>query len=299
MVDLNDLPGGSTHCMAWRISADGSTVVGESDSASGREAFRWTQSGGMVGLGDLPGGNFKSIARGVSADGSVVVGEGSSTSGQEAFRWTQSGGMVELGVLSGCTNSVAMNVSADGLVVVGFCGSASGTEPFRWTQSTGMVRIGDNPAGQLFPPMALAASADGSMIVGVANLVRGAFIWDAAHGIRRLQTVLQTDYGLKVAGWRNFSAAFDISPDGSAIAGFGTNPSGQTEAFRAVLDVIPKLAISLSDANVNLAWSSNFPDFALESTGQVAGTWTPVPDVTGYSATLPVNAQSQFFRLRK
>ena len=37
-------------------SGDGSVVVGNTHNASGREAFRWTSAGGMVGLGDLPGG---------------------------------------------------------------------------------------------------------------------------------------------------------------------------------------------------------------------------------------------------
>ncbi len=49
-------------------------VGGAAISASGREAFRWTSGGGMVGLGDLPGGESDSEANGVSADGSVVVG---------------------------------------------------------------------------------------------------------------------------------------------------------------------------------------------------------------------------------
>ena len=47
---------------------------GWSDSASGREAFRWTSDGGMVGLGDLPGGEFTSYATGVSGDGIAVLG---------------------------------------------------------------------------------------------------------------------------------------------------------------------------------------------------------------------------------
>jgi uncharacterized repeat protein (TIGR03803 family) len=65
------------------------------------------------------------------------------------------------------------------------------------------------------------------------------------------------------------------------------------------LDLLPKLAISLNGTNVNLSWSTNYPDFTLESVGQLIGSWTPVPGVTGYSATLPVNAgTNQFFRLR-
>jgi probable HAF family extracellular repeat protein len=57
---LGDLPGGEFHSVAIGVSADGSVIVGPSDSASGYEAFRWTSDGGMVGLGDLPGGWFQS-----------------------------------------------------------------------------------------------------------------------------------------------------------------------------------------------------------------------------------------------
>ncbi|MBM3392142.1 MAG: hypothetical protein FJY34_09255, partial [Betaproteobacteria bacterium] len=98
---LGDLAGGNFESIAYGTSADGSVVVGRGESASGTEAFRWTQAGGMVGLGDLAGGIFHSVASGVSADGSVVVGNSESASGTEAFRWTQAGGMVGLGDLAG------------------------------------------------------------------------------------------------------------------------------------------------------------------------------------------------------
>ena len=72
------------------ISSDGLTIVGASSSPNaqpwplpspnsfftGMEAFRWTQSTGMLGLGDLAGGIFSSTASGASADGSVIVGAG-------------------------------------------------------------------------------------------------------------------------------------------------------------------------------------------------------------------------------
>ncbi len=55
---LGDLPGGRFSSYASGVSADGSVVVGSSESTAmfTVEAFRWTQSTGMVGLGDLPGG---------------------------------------------------------------------------------------------------------------------------------------------------------------------------------------------------------------------------------------------------
>ncbi len=98
---LGDLPGGGVLSVATGVNSDGLVVVGQSASASGNEAFRWTQVDSMVGLGDLAGGVFSSSANGVNSDGSVVVGRGISASGSEAFRWTQVGGMVGLGDLPG------------------------------------------------------------------------------------------------------------------------------------------------------------------------------------------------------
>jgi uncharacterized membrane protein len=58
MQGLGDLPGGTTESFAESVSADGLTIAGRGNSASGPEAFRWTSAGGMQGLGDLPGGVF-------------------------------------------------------------------------------------------------------------------------------------------------------------------------------------------------------------------------------------------------
>ncbi len=66
-VGLGDLVGGAYTSAAFDVSADGSVVVGRSESASGGEAFIWTVGDGMTGLGDLPGRDFESSARGVPA----------------------------------------------------------------------------------------------------------------------------------------------------------------------------------------------------------------------------------------
>lgn len=133
-VELGDLPGGNLLSIADAVSADGSVIVGTSNSASGFEAFRWTSGTSMVGLSDL-------------ADGSVVVGNGNNTSGPEATLWTSAGGMVGLGYLPGRdAESRAYGVSADGIVVVGQsqadnCSCSS--EAFVWTQSGGMQSLRD------------------------------------------------------------------------------------------------------------------------------------------------------------
>ena len=73
---LGDLPGGEHRSHACAVSADGKTVVGFSQSGSGREAFRWTREGGLQSLEDLPGGEMHAEASAVSAGGSVIVGAG-------------------------------------------------------------------------------------------------------------------------------------------------------------------------------------------------------------------------------
>ena len=57
-MGLGDLPGGDIESTANAVSADGLVVVGESESANDREAFRWTAGEGMIGLGDLTGDDF-------------------------------------------------------------------------------------------------------------------------------------------------------------------------------------------------------------------------------------------------
>src|SRR5262245_2164920 len=113
---LGDLPGGPVASMAWDASADGSVIVGGSNTAAGMEAFRWTSTGGMVGLGLPPGGSL-SQALGVSGDGSVIAGNSINAAGKnEAFRWTPSGGIVGLGDLPGGVfqSGATGGVSADG-----------------------------------------------------------------------------------------------------------------------------------------------------------------------------------------
>jgi len=142
MEGLGDLPDGDFQSFAYNTSANGSVVVGYGFSASGHEAFRWTNDSGMVGLGDLPGGGFVSGATCTSGDGSVVVGYGESASGIEAFRWTSGGGMVGLGDLpGGVFESWAYATSSDGSVIVGSGESSSGQGAFIWDSINGMRNL--------------------------------------------------------------------------------------------------------------------------------------------------------------
>jgi len=116
---LGYLPGGNFQSVGLAISADGTTVVGVSDSAQGsREAFRWSAADGLIGLGDLRDGFLESRASDVSGDGSVVVG---------ASFVPQ--------------NVVANDVSADGSVIVGDGVGAEMREAFIWDETHGMRTV--------------------------------------------------------------------------------------------------------------------------------------------------------------
>lgn len=132
--ELGYLPGGTDRSNAGGISADGMFVVGASDSSNGTEAFRWSESTGMVGLGDLPGGDFLSSASDVTDDGRTIVGWSVSKPNftpyleTEAFIWIESRGMLslksymgEIGItgLEDWTLLGANAVSGDGRVIVG------------------------------------------------------------------------------------------------------------------------------------------------------------------------------------
>ncbi len=233
------LPGGESSSVASGVSGDGSVVAGVSTSGlspSFGEAFRWTETTGLVGLGGLPGsGDPVSVPWGISADGEVVVGWALSENGREAFRWTESEGMVGMGDLpGGYFDSSATDVSADGSVIVGSALNPSVTS-FRWTAATGMVDLG-KPAGALGSE-AWGVSADGSVVVGDAALPGNIVptIWDESHGMRNLVDVL-VDLGLgsEMAGW-DLEQAIAVSADGTTIVGWGYNPAGDQEAWVAHL----------------------------------------------------------------
>ncbi|MFO0839131.1 MAG: PEP-CTERM sorting domain-containing protein [Phycisphaerae bacterium] len=217
-TQLGDLPGGVFYSVAGGISADGSVVVGSSDSTAGFEAFRWTSGGGMVDLGSLNASGF-SAAYAVSGDGATVTGE----SDLQGMRWTSGSGMVTLG-----TSTVyGLGASSDGAVIVGlFTNGSFQSEAFRWTSGSGVVGIGDLPGGA-FNSIANACSDDGSVIVGAGV---------SANGTEAFRWVSGVMTGLGDLPTGSFSStAYACSGDGSIVVGTGKvqTPSGSNdEGFR-------------------------------------------------------------------
>src|SRR5205814_1857724 len=111
----------------------------------------------------------------------------------------------------------------------------NGWEAFRWSSIEGMSGLGDLPGGE-FDSHARSVSANGSIIVGRASTIGGggtAFIWDSAHGMRSLQSVLN-DLGLNMTGWRLTDAL--VSGDGKVFTGNGINSDGDQQAWIATLN---------------------------------------------------------------
>jgi hypothetical protein len=143
-------------------------------SASGTEAFVWTQAGGMVGLGDLPGGAFSSNAAAASFSGNIIVGSATSDDGTQAVRWVN-GVIQPLGDLPGgafSSTAAAVGGTLNGNIVVGTATGPQGQRAFIWDQQSGMRDLGEylaalgvNMTGWRLDA-ATGISADGTVVVG-------------------------------------------------------------------------------------------------------------------------------------
>jgi uncharacterized protein (TIGR02145 family) len=241
----------SARSMAFNVSGDGSVVVGD----GGPEAFRWTQETGIEGLGVLPS-KTNSRAIDISKDGFVIIGQSYSLpawNDEDGFIWTQSGGMKAMSSLTGGKYCMLLAISHDGSVIAGTTRTSSTNYPaFLWNESKGMVTIGHLPGRNTTHPSDMTPY--GKIIVGgsFSGPTSGdAFIWDSTNGMRKLQTVLKTEYGLNLTGW-TIQNASGITPDGNIIVGHGINPSGKQEAFRVVLDTLINARDTVTDIDGNV-----------------------------------------------
>ncbi len=205
-------------CIAYAISPDGGTVVGESLSPTGFQAFRWTEATGIVGLGAFPnpGGFPSSVAMGVSGNGATIVGASvrpdSLSEDGSPFRWTDSAGLEYLGNLGGTrTAGTAFGITPDGSVIVGFASTADfQLQAFRWTAEAGIQALG--AFENQMQSVARAVNADGSVIVGSASIgsplgstpVR----WNNGV-IENLESLVPNALG----------SALDLTPDASVVVG--------------------------------------------------------------------------------
>jgi len=245
-------PDGAGPVIALGLSGQGAIVVGQANSPSGLQAFRWAEATGITGLGAFanPGGLPSSGARACSRDGWVVVGSSalpnSLNEDGSPFRWTPASGLVYLGSLGGTQGGVARATSVDGSVVVGYSSNASyQLEAFRWTAATGMVGLGDLPGG-VFNSQASAVSGDGSVVVGLASTSSSpynrSFKWTAAQGLQALGPTT-----LRVTG---------ISRNGRFAVGGNLGRAARVAVGTGAVATLPHVAIPGLDTDTDLAWAA-------------------------------------------
>lgn len=222
------------------ISADGSTVVGYQEVPGSLEARRWSQTGETQNLGTFTGAPFgfspaATRAFAANQDGSVIVGNATVRVNQvgtpqymlSPFIWDAQNGARILSQSPGnYLDASATDLTPDGAVIAGTYRPNPGQNPpafFRWTMTGGFELFA--PIGDPFGKAAL--SADGNAIVVGLNY------WSPSTGIITIQQLL-TNAGCDFTGW-TLTNAVGISDDGRTIAGNGTSPTGQTQAWIATV----------------------------------------------------------------
>ena len=166
-------PLGSNKSQAWRMSGDGSVVVGFRDNLG--PVFRWTAEEGTV---DIGGADYNVM---ISKDGKTIVCSTADAKGvktaaiwQGGTTWKSIGGLPNGAPVDNVLSS-PYAISGDGSVIVGLAyagkNGAVGSTPhaFRWDAKNGMVDLGSTQNSQ---SRANAISASGNVIAG----------WDAAPG---------------------------------------------------------------------------------------------------------------------
>lgn len=133
MRGLGDLPGGTFESTARALSGNGQVAVGTGKTAVGFEAFRWTESTGMVALS--PG--VASFANDVSTDGRRIVG----TQENQPVSWNEANELQVLPLPPGASQGRAWAVSGDGSVIGGRLTTNEGFRAFLWREGQGMITI--------------------------------------------------------------------------------------------------------------------------------------------------------------
>ena len=102
------------------------------------------------------------------------------------------------------------------------------------------TKLGSLPGGDQ-AGLANVISKYGGVVAGNASI--GAyekkewrpFVWDTENGIRDLQEIMMTEYGIDMKGW-DLRSATAISDDGITIGGWGYDPKGQPEPWIVTLE---------------------------------------------------------------
>ena len=226
-VRIGLLPPGPTYdeprSFPTGISADGSTVVGNSIDGAGRStAYRWTRDEGITSFGEIPGGSPGERARealDVSDDGSRVLIKSSTW---RFYLWDREDGFISLeNVAEGLRFIRANDLSADGSTVAGLLPVPFSFEKEAgiWSAENGFSRLGKFPDGG--QSTATRVFADGSTVLGSGRhngIGSEPFLWTREDGIVGLSDLS----GGRVNGFAEL-----LSADESTVVGAYFGESGE------------------------------------------------------------------------
>lgn len=216
--------GGATNSTARAVSADGQTVVGDSDG----QAFRWTPAAGITALSSGTNGSTLATAHGISADGHTVVG-----SGDGVQVWNVVDGLSVIPSLDDLVPQQAYAASNDGSAIVGRADKGGTSRPFLWQSGNRLIDLGSLDPNRLRGEAA-GLSDNGLVAVGKSTssndlLTREAFRWTEAEGMLGLGHLGGREGDGISAPW-GYSFATGVSGNGSVVVGTSLGDQGP-EAF--------------------------------------------------------------------
>jgi MYXO-CTERM domain-containing protein len=221
---------GANDTMPTAVNHDGSVIVGRYHSSPTSPAsggFRRTADGVVHPLN-------VAYPNAISPDGNIVVGG----VGNDGVIWRASGPSTNLpfaattltpdGSIVGGTNTLSIPMPGGGTLI--------SNKAVLWQEGT-ITELGDLPGG-VYRSIVNDLSADGSIAVGTSDGGNSfnAFIWDAAHGMRSLQSMV-ADAGYDLTGLR-LTSATSISDDGVTITGTGLDLANGARGFVWVMNPV-------------------------------------------------------------
>ena len=209
---------------------------GVSGASSVCVAGRYTAGGGWTQL-QTPAGYVDTVAYNLSSSGVVAVGAAYSSTGSNAVIWNGTSAKL-LPTASGYTNSQAFAVNRSGSLMGGYCYKGATVEDAcLWYSSLGYAPkiIGHLPGDTR--SYVRAMSGDGTLVTGISvspSSTLTPFVWTSTGGMESLRDYLSSVGVNTYASWKLQSVS-GISDDGATIVGYGVDPNGKIEPFRAVI----------------------------------------------------------------
>jgi hypothetical protein len=158
-------------------------------------------------------------------------------------------------------------------------------QTLRWTSAGGAVGFGPTFGGPLIGNEAKACDSSGGILVGNAwwNYTQQGLLWTPELGVASLRATLVANGASQAAAWTMY--AEDITPDGGTVVGWGTNPSGQSEAWIATLPPLGPASFCTAGTTSN-GCTASIASSGLPSASEPSGFVISVSNIEGRRAAL-------------